>query len=310
MAMLIIRFNQRMDLHSLRCFCQLAETLNFRQAAQRLNMSQPALSLRLKRLEDELGLRLFERSRAGVAISDAGRQFLPHAERLLRQAEVTRETAAQIAAGWAGRLRLGYTPVSFFSYVPELIRRYAVDHPGVEITLAELLSGAVEASLSAHEIDAGILHPPVANADLAVHALRGERLVVALAADNPLARRRTLTLGDLAAEDFILVARGVGPAIYDQIIGLCLDAGFTPRIRQEVMTSVAILGLVAAGYGVGLVIEPMRRMSRPGLRFKQLQGPAPYLPFAVATRASGAAAAVRAFVAHATTYSPRLDPAG
>lgn len=288
-----------MDLQSLRCFSVLAETLNFRQAAQRLHMTQPALSLRLKRLEDELALRLFERSRAGVALSDAGRQFLPHAEQLLRQAARARDSAAQLAAGKAGFLRIGYTPVSFFSYVPEVIRRFALDHPDVEMALVELLSGQVESALSDHEIDVGFLHPPVRTGGLALQELQGEGFVVALAADNPLACKPALTLRDLAEEDFILPSRAIGPTIHDRIIALCQDSGFTPRIRQEVTTSIATLGLVAAGHGVGLVIESLQYVQRPGLAFRPLKGPAPYLPFAVAVRAQGTTASADVFVEHA-----------
>ena len=292
-----------MDLYSLRCFCVLAETLNFRRAAQRLNMTQPALSLRLKRLEDQLGLRLFDRSRSSVALSDAGRQFLPHAEHLLRQERITRETAEQIASGKTGHLRIGYTPVSFFADVPDIIRRYATDNPAVEIALTELLSEAVETALATHEIDAGFLHPPVGTRGLRVHALKREGFVVALAAGNPLARKPSLTLADLADQDFIVVSRRVGPAIYDRTIRLCLDSGFTPRIRQEVTTSIAVLGLVAAGHGVGLVIAAMSCVARPGLSFRPLKGPALDLPFAIATRAAGTTAVVDGFVRHAVSVS-------
>ena len=296
-----------MDLHSLRCFSTLAGTLNFHRAARHLNMTQPALSLRLKRLEDQLGFRLFERSRSSVELSDAGREFLPHAEHLLRQASIASEAAELIATGKAGHLRVGYTPVSFFGYVPDLIRDYAVGHPEVQISLVELLSDEVEDALAAHEIDVGFLHPPVRRRDLRVQELRSEAFVVALSSESPLARQPVLTLQDLADEQFILAGRSVGPALYDRIISLCRDCGFQPKIRQEVTTSIAILGLVAAGHGTGLVISPMSCVTRPGLVFKPLAGPAPFLPFAVATRSSGTGALVEAVVEHAVAYAPSVS---
>ncbi|WP_119167042.1 LysR family transcriptional regulator [Algihabitans albus] len=298
-----------MDLQSLRCFSVLAETLHFRRAAERLNMTQPALSLRLKRLEDELGLRLFERSRSAVALSEAGQEFLPHAEQLLCQASIARETAAQIATGQAGHLRIGYTPVSFFGYVPDLIRSYAVKLSRVRMSLTELLSDEVEAALAAREIDVGFLHPPVRRSDLRIHDLRSESFLVALSSENPLARKPSLTLQDLAGEDFVLPGRKVGPALYDRIISLCRASGFVPRIRQEVTTSIAVLGLVAAGHGTGLVISPMSCVARPGLTFRPLTGPAPSLAFAVATRSSGTSALTDSLVAHATLFAPP-EPGG
>ena len=293
-----------MDLQSLRCFSVLAETLNFHRAARRLNMTQPALSLRLKRLEDELDLRLLERSRSSVSLSDAGREFLPHARHLLNQASTAREAAERIAAGQAGHLRIGYTPVSFFGYVPDLIRSYAMTQPDVRISLTELLSDQVEVALTTREIDAGFLHPPVGRRDLQVQDLRSEGFVVALSTENPLARKSALTLKDLAEEDFVLAGRAVGPALYDRITSLCLDSGFVPKIKQEVTTSIAVLGLVAAGSGIGLVITPMTCVARPGLTFRPLEGPAPSLAFAVATRSAGVSPVTQAFVAHALRSAP------
>ena len=113
-----------MDLRSLKFFCTIAETLNFRQAAVKLCITQPALSARLKRLEDELGLMLIQRTRHSVMLSAQGKSFLPHAIRLIKEAEKTREAANLINQGYQGELRIGYTPVSFFSDVPEIISRY------------------------------------------------------------------------------------------------------------------------------------------------------------------------------------------
>lgn len=273
-----------MDFVSLKSLLVLARTLNFRRAAEQLNMTQPALSLRLKRLEDELGFRLFDRSRVHVALSAEGRRFLPHAEQLLAQVARTRDQARRIAGGEAGRLGIGFTPVSLFAYVPELIQKFSALNPGIDLSLSEHVSGAVESALTQHEIDVGFLHPPVAATDLDLVALRGEDYSVALSTANPLAARRRLRLADLAGESFILPRRSIGPALYDRIVALCQAAGFSPRIRQEVSTSVAVLGLVAAGHGTGLVISSMATMTRPGLCFRPLDGPKPHLPFALATR--------------------------
>ncbi|MEM8625284.1 MAG: LysR family transcriptional regulator, partial [Pseudomonadota bacterium] len=114
-----------MDPRNLEAFCVLARTLNFRRAAEELGMSQPAFSVRVARLEDELGMALFERSRAGVTLLETGREFLPHARDLLDRLESVRETAAAIASGASGHLRIGYTPVSFLGRVPRLVRDFS-----------------------------------------------------------------------------------------------------------------------------------------------------------------------------------------
>ncbi len=292
-----------MDFYSLQCFRVLAELLSFRRAAERVNITQPALSLRLKRLEDELGFQLFDRSRAHVALSDAGREFLPHALQLLNQAETVRETARSIATGRAGQLRIGYTPVSFFGAVPDIIRAFAASHPSADISLTELLSEEVENALCRMEIDVGFLHPPVRANGLKTSDLNPEPYIVALPETNPLCRRTSVRLKDLANEDFILVRRDVGPVLYDKIIRLCGDNGFTPAIRQEVTTSIAVLGLVAAGHGVGFVVSSMSYVRRPGLCFRPIAGPTPILPLAVAMRAGGGSVLLERFEAFAIDFA-------
>lgn len=286
------------EIQSLRAFVTLAETLNFRRAAERLHVTQPALSLRLKRLEDELGFRLLDRSRASVAVSEAGRAFLPHAARVLGEASAAREAADRIAGGDVGRLRIGYTPVSFFGRSPEIVRRFAERRPDVELDLVELLSDEVETALLAHEVDVGFLHPPLSTPGLALTPLPDERYVMALPSGDPLAAEAELRIADLAGRPFVLTSQRVGPAIFSSIVALCREAGFEPRIRQEVPTSIAVLGLVAAGHGVGLVVGSLSCMARPGLVFRRIAGPAPHLPTALAAREAADAPTIAAFVDH------------
>lgn len=287
-----------MELRALEAFVALTETLNFRRAAERLHVTQPALSLRLKRLEDELGFRLLDRTRASVAVSEAGRAFLPHAARVLGEAAAARETARRIGGGEVGRLRIGYTPVSFFGPSPGIVRRFAEWHPDVELDLVELLSDEVEEALLAHAVDVGFLHPPLTARGLALTPLPEERYVVALPSGDPLAATRELRLGDLAGRPLVLTSRAVGPTVFASILALCREAGFEPRIRQEVPTSIAVLDLVAAGHGIGLVVESLSSMTRPGLVFRPIAGPAPSLPTALATREAADAPTITAFVDH------------
>lgn len=285
-----------MDLRSLESFVLLSETLNFRVAAARLHMTQPALTARLQRLEQDLGLLLFERSRRAVALTLEGEQLLPHAQRLLREAAETRKLAKALSAGEAGTLRIGYTPVSFFSYPPELIRSFSQRFPDVGLQLFEMLSHDVEEALLRRDLDLGFLHPPLANVGLSLLQLRAEPFVAILPEGHPLNRRKKLRLEDLAAEDFIMVRRQIGPAIYDDVIAHCHAVGFSPRIREEASTSLSVVALVSAGLGVGLVIESMASLKRPGVCYRPLSGAKPSLPFAVAKRAGPAGGLVQSFL--------------
>ena len=271
-----------MDLRGLEAFCTLAQTLNFRAAAEELGISQPAFSIRIARLEDELGMRLFERSRAGVSLLETGRQFLPYAHDLLERSEVVRETAAAIASGLSGRLRIGYTPVSFMGDVPKLLRNYTSLRPDVRFELTEELSGAVEDGVATGRLDAGFVHPLTVAPNLQLHAISKEPYVTVLPSNHPYAERKTIRVADLAYEEFVLVERRTGPLIYDRIISMCAEAGFAPRIRQEVVNSIAVLGLVGAGHGVGFVISSMKGLGRDDVVFIPIEGKAPELPLALA----------------------------
>ena len=271
-----------MDLRGLEAFCTLARTLNFRAAAAELGMSQPAFSIRIARLEDELGMRLFDRSRAGVSLLDTGRQFLPHAHDLLERSAVLKETAMSIASGRSGRLRVGYTPVSFLGDVPKLLRSYASMQPDVRIELTEGLSGEIEEGIATGRLDAGFVHPPIGTPDLQLHPIAVELYLCVLPSDHPYADRVSIRVADLADEEFVFVERSTGPFIYDRIIAMCTEAGFSPRIRQEVVNSIAVIGLVGAGYGAGFVVGSMKSLGRNDVAFIPIEGSSPELPLALA----------------------------
>lgn len=273
-----------LDLLSLRAVAVLSETLNFREAAARLNMTQPALTVRLKRLEDLLGVTLFERSRRGVAISPAGLSLMPAIQRVLSEASCLEHEAQRVAEGTRGRLRIGYTPISFMAAAPLWIRRFAAAFPAVGLNLVELLSSEVETALVSGGVDLGFLHPPFEERGLEALALPSERYVIVLPADDPLSQAASLPFGALADRDLVLPARSVGPHLFARILALCEASGFTPRIRQEVPTSNAVLGLVAAGHGAGIVIGACASLARTDLSFVPIEGAAPELPFALAWR--------------------------
>lgn len=288
-----------LDLRSLEVFAMLAETRSFRVAAERLGMSQPALSMRLMRLKGVLEMRLMNRSRASVTLSPEGAALLPHVARALGQVEGVREAAVEIVMGREGRLRIGYTPVSLRSYVPALIAAFSDAHQSVETVLIEDLSREVETGLAQGMLDVGFLHPPIAVEGLTLASLPSERYVAAMTSDDPLAVDH-IQIGDLAERNLVLVGRAVGPHLYDRIVSTCRRAGFEPRIRQKVMTSNAVLALIAAGQGIGLVIEGFRGAAPEGVVFRDLLDGDLDLPFALAYRTDAREKLVATFISDIT----------
>ncbi len=274
-----------LNLKSVQGFVEIVTSGSFRKAANAMNMSQPALSTRISRLEDELGFLLLKRSKHGVEITRDGANFLPHAESLLHHVRKTQETAKMIARGEEGFLRLGYTPVSFFGYVPNFLNAYQQDFPKTVISYSELLSHDVEEQLVRQYLDVGIIHPPLRHKNLSFIQMKAEPLVIALPEHHPLAKMPTIELSALQQENFILVRRDIGPVFFDKILTLCNRAGFSPRILQTVETSIGLIGLVSAGSGIGFVIQSMAKSARQGVCYRPIKGETLHLPFAMAWNA-------------------------
>ncbi|WP_459615828.1 LysR family transcriptional regulator [Bordetella sp. 2513F-2] len=286
-----------MDLRALQCFIAVADTLHFRRAAERVHLTQPALSQRIRALEDALGVALFERDRRRVALTAAGQAFLGPARASVAQAELARRQAQQAARGELGRLRLGFTVIAFYSALPRAVRQFRERYPGVQVDLLEMNSPAVEQALSRGEIDLGVLHPPVAEPDLVCHPLPDSRLVLALPAGHPLARRKVIPVQALAGQPLLIAPRQVGPSIYDRVIGMFQTHGFSPDIVQEVMPMTVLVGLVATGAGIGFVTEGIAAATRPGVVFRPVRPEPPRLPLAMAWRAPALTRAGELFVA-------------
>ena len=130
-----------MELRHLRHFVALAEELHFGRAARRLSISQPPLSFSIRRLEEDLGVRLFERTSRQVRLTAAGAAFLVESRRILGQAEDARALVGRIAAGLSGRLQLGFVASMLYRGLPELLACFRRDHPGIDLALRELNSG-------------------------------------------------------------------------------------------------------------------------------------------------------------------------
>ena len=276
-----------MDARSLECFSEIASAGSFRLAAKRLGLSQPALTARIQRLEDELGFALFERSVSGAALTERGRLFLPHARQSVDALARTRAAAAPIRDGGEGRLRVGYTPIAALSFAPRLISAFHSVRPRVVLDLKEMTSEPIEAALAEGVLDAGIVHPPVRTAGLSLQRLQSAGYLAVVPRSDPLAARPSVHLGDLADRSFVLVARRIGPYAFDRIISDCLATGFHPRIVQEVETSISVLGMVAAGMGAGLVVAPLAQFKHPDLAFMDLTGLSYRLEFSLAWREEG-----------------------
>jgi DNA-binding transcriptional LysR family regulator len=285
-----------MDLRLLRCFIALAEELHFNRAAQRLNMTQPAVSQSLRRLETEVKVRLLQRSRRHAELTPAGEMFLGEARRLLKQFDVAVERAQRIGRGETGQLCVGATQSALFIVIPEILRRFRQRLPGIGVIVREMSGAAQERALLDGDIQIGMLHPPLDDTSLRCNTIARIRFDVAMSVRNPLARKKSLTLKDLAHERFIMFPRQLAPTLHDQIISLCQRSGFSPQIVLEATPAQTIIGYVAAELGIGFIASKYQQAPRADVVYRRLSGVAPDLLLGAAYTADDVSPSMRTFV--------------
>jgi LysR family transcriptional regulator, benzoate and cis,cis-muconate-responsive activator of ben and cat genes len=276
----------------LRSFVAVAEELHFGRAARRLSLSQPPLSLQIRRLEDRIGARLFDRDRRGVELTEAGRFLLDRARALLTDANLAFDETARIARGETGTLAIGYTPTATYEVLPALLRRFRKRHPGIRLQLTEMRSGLQAEALLRGRIEAGFACGPVASAGLVEHTLRRERFVAAVPAAHPLAKSRTIALKALARETFVSVRPDIEPAWANACAGALARSGIRLDVVQETDSKLALLGLVAAGMGVALVSESMKLIERTGVAYRDVGALKVRVPLVLLTTPSASARAL------------------
>lgn len=259
------------DTRALRYFVAVAEELHFGRAAQRLHMSQPPLSMQIRQLEENLGLRLFNRTQRTVSLTYAGEVFLTQVREGLARLDEAVDSARAAARGQAGLLRVGYTAASAYAIIPALIHAYKQNYPQVEVALHERVTSVQLQELAESRLDVGLVRPRVDSPDLASELLLRERLVVAVPASHPLAARTSVGLADLHGEPYIGFSPQTARYFHDMIEGLFTEAGVQPVLVQRATQTHAVVALVSAGLGLAVVPDASARVQMDRVVFRVLQ---------------------------------------
>ncbi|MCW8807051.1 MAG: LysR substrate-binding domain-containing protein [Rhodanobacter sp.] len=289
------------DLRQLRYFVAVAEELSFTRAAIRLHLSQPPLSQQIQALELDLGVRLLERTKRHVALTEPGRVFLEQARQILAKADEARSHVAAAAAGYSGQLRMAYTvSVSFHPSLPQALLRYGQIAPNVGLHLREMYTEPQFAALLADQIDVGFVRSQPAHTKdarrLRITVIDREPLLLAIPTGHPLSGRSSLRLAEVARDAFVSQPRELAATLYDRLVKLAGDAGFQPLISQNAQQITGLLALVAAGLGMALVPASLRAVRLSGVNYVPLDDPDAYLLLAVASRENDHAPALQQFL--------------
>lgn len=261
-----------MDLRQLRQFVAVAEECSFRRAAQRLHVSQPPLSVAVRRLEADVGVTLLDRTRHHVRLTAAGEAFLREARRTLAHAQQSVDIAQRAAAGKLGTLRLSFVPSAALNVVPELLRAFRDNYPDVNLVLTTDTTSQQKASLLNGATDVGIVVPPLHDAgDFRVDSFCEQELMLAVPVSHPLANKARVQLRELASEAFVGFPFSEGPGFESVVMAACHGCGFVPNFVQVASEMQVILALVSGGLGIALVPQAMQAVQTKYLVYVQVR---------------------------------------
>ncbi|NGP04326.1 LysR family transcriptional regulator [Rhodococcus sp. 14C212] len=267
-----------MEIRWLQAFVAVAEELHFGRAAARLQMAQSPLSQTVRKLEKDLGVPLFERNTRSVALTAGGHAFLPHAYHILESVETARQATRASAGGVYGRIKIGFTGVLNHLSLPPLTRALRQRYPDIELDLVgRIMTREAVTQLESGALDLAFVGLPVQSAAVATRLIRRESFGAVLPSDHPLAGEPEIDLHDLADDGFITTPLSAGSALQESAMRACLDAGFRPRVVQEITDPYMILVLVSAGVGVALMTSSIATITPPGTVFVPLAGESDYM---------------------------------
>lgn len=295
-----------MDMRHLRCFVAVAEELHFGRAAERLHLSQPPVSLAIKELEQELGVRLFERTSRRIAMTRAGEDALRDARAVLTAADTMRKRAKEAAQGLMGSLSLGFISLPAYSFLPTMLRAFTEDYPRVRVSLQEGTTDQILHDVESGALDIGLVfRTSDLPAALSARLVQVEPLIVALPDSHPLAGSSRVALEKLSQERFLGFERHQGPMMFDAIVATCMRHGFSPKLfpARQMHT---IVSLVSGGIGVALVPGSVQALHREGVVYRSMKGDKTLVETVAVWRRSDDSPLVKALL----TCLPKLNQRG
>jgi DNA-binding transcriptional LysR family regulator len=285
-----------MELRQIRSFLSVAETLHFGRTAELIHLSQPALSLQIRALEEEVGVRLLERNRRKTTLTAAGVAFRDDAAGVVSQLDQAIRRARLAADGKLGLLRIGFISTAGNEIVPNLVRRFRESSPEVVFSLRNILTTDQIQMLSAGSLDIGFLRLPIGeHPELEVVEVHREPFVVVTPLSHKLAKRKRIALHELSGEDFVMYERSYAPGFHDLIFGMLQDAGVVPNVCQTAGQMPTLISLVDSGMGISILPASAVKHSGASVVACEIAGSTAMSEIAIAVNKGNRAAVVGTF---------------
>jgi DNA-binding transcriptional LysR family regulator len=266
-----------MELRHLRYVVAVAESLSFREASRKLHVSQPSLSVQVKQLEDEVGIRLFHRSKRHVEITRGGEVFLITAREVLSMLERGSSAARQAQQGEAGTIRIGFVPTASFSILPRLLEEIKKQLPLVEVELKERPEATQIRELQSGALDIGIAHLAELSDRVESMLLLRERLILALPKHHRAARKKAVNFDDVRGDLLLIPRKDLFPTIHQMIVRTFVAGGVTPNRTQAIEHVQTAIALAAANAGFAFVPESADKFGHGEVIFRPLDAVVPNL---------------------------------
>ncbi|HEY9703491.1 MAG TPA: LysR family transcriptional regulator [Allocoleopsis sp.] len=290
------------ELQHLRYFIAVAEKKDHHSmtdVAVKLNIEQSNLSQQIKNLENKLKVTLFNRKKRPIQLTKAGEEFLKEARLILNQVDRAIETAKLAHNGQIGRLIVGFNSSISNSVLPDILIKFRALCPDVKLILQEHTANSLIKGLETQQIDIALMHWSELNhkkQGLCVKLIKKECLVLVLPENHYLATQTEISLKSLANESFILPPSHLSYSLYEQIVNLCSQVGFVPKVTQEATLMLTILSLVAGGMGISLLPINVENIQRKGVVYRKIQEQTPMLKIVAVYREDNSSVVLSKFL--------------
>ena len=261
-----------MELRHLIYFQAVAEELNYRKAAERLFISQPGLSRQIKQLEELLGVKLFDRDKKHVELTIPGAFLKGEVDFVINHLDAAKSQLRLIESGKVGELRIGFLGSASNRILPDLLAKLNFEQPLITTSLEELSNSVQVEMIQKDKLDLGFVRLASVPEELEMRTVFKDTFSLVVPANHPIQDKDFRSVSQFREESFILFSSDDSNYYYEQIMGICRDSGFSPKIRHKSVHALTIFRLVENGQGVAIVPSSLKVGYDLNVRFMEIHG--------------------------------------